>query len=62
MEHATGTSQIIGLSLVTTTIINSVITIRNLLNNITITGGNSSVFATLIIKDLIGTNDLKVKK
>jgi hypothetical protein len=56
--RATGTSQIIGVSLVTTTVTNSVLTVRNPAANSTaltitpIAGGTRSVSAHLVITQL----------
>ena len=54
--RATGTSQIVGIALVTTTLVNSVLTVRNPSGNSTaltitpVAGGTRSVSAHLIIK------------
>jgi hypothetical protein len=56
--RATGTSQIVGMSLVTTTVTNSILTVRNPAGNstaLTITplaGGTSSVSAHLVITQI----------
>ena len=56
--RATGTSQIVGVSLVTTTVINSILTVRNPAGNSTaltvtpLAGGTSSVSAHLVITQL----------
>jgi hypothetical protein len=56
--RATGTSQIVGMSLVTTTVINSILTVRNPAANSTaltitpIAGGTRSVSAHLVITQI----------
>ena len=56
--RATGTSQIVGMSLVTTTVTNSILTVRNPAGNstaLTITplaGGTSSVSAHLVVTQI----------
>ena len=56
--RATGTSQIVGMSVITTTVVNSILTVRNLAGNaaaLTITplaGGTHSASAHLVITQI----------